>query len=253
LSEVIIIGGRNFTILYPGILRPLTQAELLSLRTSIKRVGEVLNPVACDENDGVIDGANRLRIAAELGLSSVPVKTFRGLTEEEKRDLAIELNEARRQLTPEDREKIKEEREMKAAEKRRQGKSTRQIAKELGVSQPQIIKDLKEEGDNQLSPGPAPPETQPAKVTGRDGKQYPARKPRKPKKAEEPAPASEPDAPPPEIKSRGVGVNQAYKAIKCLQDIPLNDGLRRNAFAIVEEWIKMTRKEDLCRSRTSRT
>ena len=50
-----------FTILFPDLLRPLTERELIDLRKSIRRRG-VAVPIIVDEEDGgVIDGGNRLR------------------------------------------------------------------------------------------------------------------------------------------------------------------------------------------------
>lgn len=41
--------------------------------------------------------------------------------------------------------------------------------------------------------------------------------------------------------SRGVGVKVAHEAIAVLKRIPLNDGLRQDAFSMVEDWIKTNR------------
>lgn len=59
--------------------------------------------------------------------------------------------------------------------------------------------------------------------------------------------ASEPDRGPEEHEqqtqpqSRGVGVKMAHEAIAALKRIPLNDGLRQDAFSMVEDWIKTNR------------
>jgi ParB-like chromosome segregation protein Spo0J len=41
-----------------------------------------------------------------------------------------------------------------------------------------------------------------------------------------------------EIKPLGVGVDRAHDAINCLRKIPRNDGLRKQGFQIVADWIK---------------
>ena len=64
------------------------------------------------------------------------------------------------------------ERIKRVAEKRREGKSTRAIAEEEGISQPQVMHDLKEAGDTPVSP-------EPETITGKDGKTYSATQPAK--------------------------------------------------------------------------
>lgn len=75
----------------------LTQEEEAGLRESIRAHG-VLQPVLADETGAVIDGHNRARIAAELGVAFEPV-TVHGLTEEAKTDLAFSQNMAKRNMT----------------------------------------------------------------------------------------------------------------------------------------------------------
>jgi len=41
--------------------------------------------------------------------------------------------------------------------------------------------------------------------------------------------------------SRGVGVRLAHEAISVLKRIPLNDGLRQDAFSIIQDWIETNR------------
>jgi hypothetical protein len=67
------------------------------------------------------------------------------------------------------------------AEERRHGKSLRAIAKEVGVSQEQVRQDTKEAGVNHLTPEPV--DGTGLRVLGRDGKSYPAKRPRKAKAA----------------------------------------------------------------------
>lgn len=85
-------------------------------------------------------------------------------------------------------------------------------------------------------------------VTGKDGKQYPTRKPRQPKPEPE-APAMQggqqktaatPTQAPPPGSSR-VGIAYAMKSIAFLKEIPLYDDLRANGFDAVVKWIEDNR------------
>jgi ParB-like chromosome segregation protein Spo0J len=137
------IGKRTFTILFPDLLRPLTEREATDLRESVRRHG-VIAPVIVDENDGVIDGANRLAIAAEVGAAVVPVEVRAGLTHEKKVELAYSLNEDRRHLSPAELKQQREERVARVAEARRGGKSLGTIPASEGVSPEQVRQDVQE-------------------------------------------------------------------------------------------------------------
>ena len=76
----------------------------------------------------MLDGANRVRIAAELGLIDIPVHVAADLSPEEKVALALDLNEARRHLSQEDQQRLREQRVELVADLRRQGESLRSIA-----------------------------------------------------------------------------------------------------------------------------
>jgi hypothetical protein len=166
--------GRTFTVLFPDLLRPLHGEERERLRASIRTDGVQVG-VIVDEHDGVIDGRNRLTEAALLN-ADVPIVVRAGLTEEQKLRLALDLNDARRHLTPGDRkqaqaraEELRKERVARVAEAKRQGKSTRTIAEEEGVSQTQVQADLKAATEQGCSV-----ESDSGKVQGKDGKERPA-------------------------------------------------------------------------------
>jgi hypothetical protein len=77
------------------------------LLEAIQRAGKVYYPILVDQHNNIIDGMNRLEIAAELGLSDRNV-TFEHITckdEDDARRLCFELNFGRRHL---DRDQIKE-------------------------------------------------------------------------------------------------------------------------------------------------
>ena len=110
------------------VMRDLTESEYIDLKESIIQNG-VIVPVIVDENGDIIDGHHRAKICMELGITDFPTERKIGLTEEEKRELAYQLNQARRHLTP----------EQKRQEIRRHltdspELSDRQIAKKVDVS-----------------------------------------------------------------------------------------------------------------------
>lgn len=191
MFPVVTIGKRRFTLLFPDLMRALTDIERQALKNSIRKSG-VTAPVITDEEGGVIDGANRLQIAAELELPAVPVHTLVGLSYQQKAELALSLNDARRHLKPAEFRALQEDRKERIARvvaARTEGMSTREIAEQVGVSQPQVIADLRAAGDKGLSPAI------PERVKGRDGKTYEASK-AKPKADYQPAAPRPPEEPP---------------------------------------------------------
>lgn len=96
------IGGETFSILFPDLLRPLTDEEFSGLKRSIEKNG-ILVPVVVDSDYGVIDGGHRLMIAEDLGLliSEIPVTRYHHLNYAGKLDLAKTLNIQRRHLDAE--------------------------------------------------------------------------------------------------------------------------------------------------------
>jgi hypothetical protein len=105
-----------------------------------------------------IDGRNRYRACEELGLP--PQLKQIAVDDDEVRDFILRRNVHRRHLTRELRQEL-------VGDLRAEGKSTRQIAQTLGVSQTTVVTDLKA-GERNRSP---------EAVTGRDGKTYPATAP----------------------------------------------------------------------------
>jgi hypothetical protein len=80
------------------------------------------------------------------------------------------VNDARRHETPEMVDRRVEERRQRIVQSRSQGKSTRTIAEEEGISQMQVRRDLKASGETGVSPDQE-------RVAGRDGKSYAAARP----------------------------------------------------------------------------
>jgi len=160
------VGRTDYYPLFPGQLPALTPAERDGLRRSIRARGLGV-PIVVDENNGIIDGINRLSVAAELGLdeSELRFDVQVGLSRSEKRALFLELNLERRQLTQEQR------REVVALKLRRNPeRSNRQIANEVGVSD-HTVATVRQ----QLESGAHIAHLE--RSTGKDGKSYPAQKP----------------------------------------------------------------------------
>jgi hypothetical protein len=121
------INGKTYSFPYADLLPPLRPEERQALAENIRRRG-VLVDVVVTEDYEVLDGHNRLEIAAELGLAHVPIEVMTGLSGEQKRQLALDLNLHRRHLS---REEIREviERSLRADP----GQSDRAIADTLKV------------------------------------------------------------------------------------------------------------------------
>jgi N6-adenosine-specific RNA methylase IME4/ParB-like chromosome segregation protein Spo0J len=128
MSDVVKVGGQTFTILFPDLLRQLTDGERSGLRADIEARGEVVVPVVVDERLGVIDGGNRLTIAGELGFNDVPIELRPGLSLDEKRALALALNEHRRHLSQGEKRDLIARRLKSSPEK-----SNNSIAEDVGV------------------------------------------------------------------------------------------------------------------------
>lgn len=80
---------------------PLSPEEYAALEASIREHG-VLVPVILDEDGVTIDGHHRRKIAEHLGVEC-PTEVREGLTDAEKRTLALSLNVDRRHLSREQR------------------------------------------------------------------------------------------------------------------------------------------------------
>lgn len=164
-QEIIKIGDVEFKVLYGDLLPKIKTDEYERLKVSIQEVG-VLVPIITDENRGIIDGIYRLKAAEELKLKTVPFHIKPGLTDNDKKHLAIKLNLQRRQMTVEERLAL-------AMDLRRDGLSLRRIAEILNVSHVTVGKILGTVNELTVE--------FPDKVTGIDGIQRPAKVTRNPK------------------------------------------------------------------------
>jgi ParB-like chromosome segregation protein Spo0J len=89
-----------FTVLFPD----LEGEDYRKFRQSIQKFG-LRDPIIVDERGAVIDGRQRLRVIADLGLAP-KVSVRPGLSDTEKLGLALSLNYCRRGFTPERRKKL---------------------------------------------------------------------------------------------------------------------------------------------------
>jgi len=120
----------------------------------------VLVPIEVDEQGNILDGHHRFRICEEEGIREYPFIIRAGLTEEQKRAHVLTLNHDRRHLTAEERDEL-----LRAD--REAGMSLRMVAEKHGVSHQTVANAAA--GVKSLTPD--------AKVKGKDGKSYPARRP----------------------------------------------------------------------------
>jgi len=110
------------------VMPALTTIEYEELKADIAARG-VMVPIEYDELGNVIDGHHRLAICSELNITDYPRVIRVGMTDDEKRTHARNLNIARRHLTQEQRRSLVREQLSETPEK-----SDRQIAAGLGIS-----------------------------------------------------------------------------------------------------------------------
>lgn len=144
------------------LMPALSEEEYTALKKDIAERG-ILVPIEVDENGAILDGHHRLQAWEELKAEGVELPDYArviraGLTEEQKRNHIRALNILRRHLS-------KEQRKEQWAEMRKDGMSYREIAEVSGVDASTVYRS-----------GVANATPQPETVTGKDGKEYPAKK-----------------------------------------------------------------------------
>jgi N6-adenosine-specific RNA methylase IME4 len=159
---MIVFGKTIYKDPYLTLLPPLAEGDYNTLKADISERGLIV-PIVIDEQNNIIDGHNRLRIAAELNLTEIPFDIRVNLSEEEKQQLALDLNLHRRHLD-------KEQRAGFALQMKQQGMSYPQIAEKLGVDPKTVWNDVNRTLEN--SKVELPP------TTGKDGKTRPATMPK---------------------------------------------------------------------------
>lgn len=155
------------------VMPPLSAEEYQELYEDIKANG-VLVPIVVDEDEVIIDGHHRAKIAAELGIPC-PEELVSAKSEQEKRSIAFTLNLKRRHLNREQRRALIAE-SLKADPHL----SNREHARRTGASHP-TVNDVRNEmeEDGRLE-----------KFTSRtsaDGRERPASQPRRGPVEPEPA------------------------------------------------------------------
>lgn len=157
------IGEIEFKLPYYDLLPPLTPEKYAELKQDIS-VNGVLVPIIIDEYYNVIDGDHRTIICSELKMKEIPFQIRASLTEEQKKRFALDLNLHRRHLPIEQIESL-------IIKYRQEGQSLRQIGNTLGVSHETVRRVVNESTVNDLTV------EMPQKITGKDGKQRPSKKP----------------------------------------------------------------------------
>jgi len=146
------------------MLPDLSPREYASLKVDIAAHG-IQVPIELDETGAVLDGHNRLRARDELLADGVKVPDYprvvrRFTNREEKVGHVLALNLSRRHLSRNQRAEL-------VARLRREKWSHRRIAAVLGVDEITVRRDLR--GATNVAP---------SKVEGRDGRRYPATRPK---------------------------------------------------------------------------
>lgn len=147
------------------LLPGLAADEYAALKADIAAHG-VRVPVVVDAESGVtIDGHHRVRIVDELRaeghrIPDYPRQVVRFADDEERAGFALAANLFRRHLTKRQRAEL-------AVTLRARGWSERRIAEALGIGAATVHRDL----------GTAPDGAVPERITGKDGRSQPARRP----------------------------------------------------------------------------
>ena len=108
------------------VMPDLSSDDYNNLKADIGARG-VLVPIEYDEDDNILDGHHRVRACTELGIEW-PRFVRKGLSEDEKRTHARQLNIARRHLNRDQKRELIAEQLKEAPER-----SNRQVAEGLGV------------------------------------------------------------------------------------------------------------------------
>ena len=146
--------------------------DLDGLTLSVKEVG-LLNPVTVTADFHLIAGQRRLEACRRLGWDEIPAHVVHHIATDSVVSVLAEVheNDLRKGFTTSERNIATARRIALAAKLREEGHSLRSIASTVGVSEGQVRKDLASE---QVRTGT---HLAPEKITGADGKSYPATRP----------------------------------------------------------------------------
>lgn len=146
--RVVKCGDRWFRLPHENLVRPLTPAERSALRDDIVKSGRIEVAVIVYEDEegncNVCDGANRVTIAAEIGMrpDRIPLDVRR-MTHEEAARKCREINANRRHMTPAEQAEARKARIPEVGKRAEEGMSTRKIAADLGVGKTTVDRDKK--------------------------------------------------------------------------------------------------------------
>lgn len=162
------LAGLAYRLPFAHLFRPHTATERAALRGDIAELG-VLGRVVTYDSDTygqrcVIDGGTRIQIASELG-KAVPVHHRGRISDARAEREAVSLNTARRHLSPEEQEAYRKQRNADIVQDRLEGDSLGVIADRFGLSRKAVFEIVEAAGVTQVTPD---------RVTGKDGKSYPA-------------------------------------------------------------------------------
>jgi len=87
-----------------GERRREDDGDIAGLAASLKRFG-LFHPVVVDDQGNLVAGGRRLEAARQLGWETIPVRHLGELTEAERREIELEENLRRKDLTPYERDK----------------------------------------------------------------------------------------------------------------------------------------------------
>ena len=187
--KTVMIGDHRFKLPFFDLI-PFDHEQDNNLGEAIREAGAVLVPVVCwkekksSGEDTVVDGAHRIFWASKLGLTKVPIDRLSFADEDAAKEECERLNFQRRHSPEELLRANRIARLERIAARRQQGESTRAIAEAEKVSQTQVQADLAEAGEHPpCSPADSNERSsksstyQSGKITGKDGKDYPAKRP----------------------------------------------------------------------------
>jgi hypothetical protein len=189
----------------------------------------------------VLDGWQLQRACVRLDVKP----EYQGLPEGWTPEAFVEAaNDHRRHETQEQAIRRAEERRVRVAQARAEGQSTRAIAEAEGVTQTQVMRDIKASGETGVSPETAPtgteknekarvfeasgetgvsPEMPRTRVKGRDGKTYKARKPKRPASKPAPRPAEPEPTPAPPVDDLDIPIQEhareAFEAVPQFREL----------------------------------
>ncbi|MBA4192228.1 MAG: hypothetical protein C0467_30025 [Planctomycetaceae bacterium] len=171
----IAINGAIYALPFERLLKPLTTTEIDNLRADIKDNGvqqTVTTATILGFGPSVVDGANRGKLAGELGVG-VPVTDLGQISYEYALDRAKALNVERRHFTAAEVKALRVDRIAGMVADREKGYSLRQIGERHGVSHTQARREIEAASGTIVPVGgtivPKPPPT-PAELATAAGK-----------------------------------------------------------------------------------